>query len=42
MAALDVEIMHAGSAEMTTGGVQLGNAQAAIEGLSATYGPAGC
>ena len=42
MAALDVEVMDAGSAAMTTGGVQLGNAQAAIAGLSATYGPAGC
>ena len=42
MASLDVEIMQAGSAEMTTGGVQLANAEAAIDGLSAIYGPAGC
>ena len=42
MAALDVEIMEAGSAAMTTGGVQLANATSAIDTLSATYGPAGC
>jgi hypothetical protein len=42
MAALDAEVMQAGSAEMATGGVQLANAEAAIDGLSAIYGPAGC
>lgn len=42
MAALDVEIMEAGHAAMTTGGVQLANATSAIDTLSATYGPAGC
>jgi hypothetical protein len=42
MAALDVAMMQAGSAEMDTGGVQLTQARAAIDGLSTTYGPAGC
>ena len=42
MAALDTAVMQAGTAEMNTGGVQLAQARAAIDGLSATYGPAGC
>ncbi len=42
MASLDAIVMHAGGAEMDAGNEQLAQAKAAVEGLAATYGPAGC
>jgi hypothetical protein len=42
MASLDVNVMHAAGAEMDTGNGQLDQARAALQVLSATYGPAGC
>ncbi len=42
MAAIDFDIIGAAQAEMSAGRDQLAQARAAVAGLAATYGPAGC